>query len=68
MQHFRCDPFAVESCGYMGKAAVRLIGQLGDMASAIGRISNASLCSGRCGCCLRRCSGVMLRRIGSRRL
>lgn len=36
---FRFVPFAIESCGYVGKAAVRFIGPLGDVAAASGRIT-----------------------------
>ena len=39
---FRFVPFAVESCGFMGKAAVRFVGQLGDVAAASGRISKGA--------------------------
>ena len=39
---FRFVPFAVESCGFMGKAVVRFIGQLGDVAAASGHISKGA--------------------------
>ena len=39
---FRFVPFAVESCGYMGKAAVGFLSELGDVAAENGRISKAA--------------------------
>ena len=35
---FRFVPFAVETCGYMGKEAVKCENRLGDIASGISRI------------------------------
>ena len=36
---FRFLPFAVETCGYMGKEAVKFVNRLGDIAAESGRIS-----------------------------
>ena len=35
---FRFVPFAVETCGYMGKEAVKFVNRLGDIAAESGRI------------------------------
>ena len=35
---FRFVPFAVETCGYMGKEAVKFVNRLGDIAAETGRI------------------------------
>ena len=35
---FSFVPFAVETCGYMGKEAVRFVNRLGDIAAESGRI------------------------------
>ena len=43
---FRFVPFAVESCGYMGKEAVQFVSRLGSIAAGNGRI-NASYSEGR---------------------
>ena len=39
---FQFVPFAVESCGYMGKAALGFVGRLGDVAAGSGRISKSA--------------------------
>ena len=35
---FRFVPFAVETCGYMGKEALKFVNRLGDIAAESGRI------------------------------
>ena len=39
---FRFVPFAVETCGYMGKEAVKFVNRLGDIAAESGRIPKGS--------------------------
>ena len=48
---FRFVPLAVETCGYMGREAVKFINRLGDIAAESGRILEGSLCVGQCSCC-----------------
>ena len=40
---FRFVPFAVETCGYMGKEAVKFVKRLGDIAAESGRIPKGAL-------------------------
>ena len=59
-------PFAVETCGYMGKEAMRFVNRLSDIAAESGRTpEGAFVCwpgtAGQSSCCRRRCSGGMLR-------
>ena len=49
---FRFVPFAVETCGYMGKEAVRFVNLLGDITGENGAFSRVNLCAGKCSCCL----------------
>ena len=39
---FRFVPVAVETCGYMGKEAVRFVDRLGDIAAGSGRITKGA--------------------------
>ena len=39
---FRFVPFAVETCGYMGKEAVKFVNRLGDIAAESGRIAKGA--------------------------
>ena len=41
---FRFVLFAVETCGYMGKVAVKLVSRLGDIAAESGRIPKDACC------------------------
>ena len=40
---FRFVPFAVETCGHMGKEAVKFVNRLGDIAAETGRITKGPI-------------------------
>ena len=44
-------PFAVETCGYMGKEAVKFVNRLVDIAAESGRIPKGAFVAGQGSCC-----------------
>ena len=48
---FQLVPFAVETCGYMGKEAVKFVNRLADIADESGRIPKDSFVRWQCRCC-----------------
>ena len=48
---FRFVPFAVETCGYMGKEAVKFVNRLGTSQLRVAAFPRVHLCAGQCSCC-----------------
>ena len=50
---FRFVPFAVETCGYMGKEAVTFVIRLEYFAARlrVGAFARENFCTGQCSCC-----------------
>ena len=47
---FRFVPFAVETCGYMGKEVVKFVNRLMKKRLGVGAFPRVHLCTGKCSC------------------
>ena len=48
---FRFVPFAVETCRYMGKEAVKFVNRMGTSQLRVAAFPRVHLCGGQCSCC-----------------